>query len=378
MLPPLSASSQLLSRQDQSAQAFNFQFSIHKPSGCLLLSPEEDVGLLEAVRHSRHCEPEAHLEDAAALIWKALVSAESHAASRVFSGLTNKDLSLVQLLNDRSRISDTPYQILFPKCHPLEAQEIVSRSPNQIAYQNGSILIVRHLLEHARHLDSFLDGLGEIIGDEGLCLIEIPDSTSLFIMGDLTQLWEEHTAYFTPRTFHKAIYHHRFELIAEQSITSDGEDLCLALIRQANSSRKTPSAEPEFLETQHFLSRLPLQLHRVVATLQVVHQEHTIYVFGANHIAGTFLDLLADKAGFVEAVLDDDREKNGCRIGLSSTVIRLPIEISVKTPVHILVAVNEGRSPHLYLRLRLMFPIADGHKVESLSRFYSQAWERIS
>ena len=112
MLPPLSASSQILSGQDQSAQAFNFQFFIDKPSGCLLLRPEAEVGLLEAVRHARHSEPESHLEDAADLIWQTLGSTERHAPSRHFFGLTNKDRTLVQLLNDRAGTSDKPCQIL--------------------------------------------------------------------------------------------------------------------------------------------------------------------------------------------------------------------------------------------------------------------------
>lgn len=378
MLPPLSASSQIRTRRDQYAQAFNFQFSIHKPSGCLLLNPEEDAGLLDAVRHSKHCEPEAHLEDAAALIWQALGSTEGLATSRPFFGLTNKDHSLVQLLNDRSGASNTPRQIVLPECHPLEAQEIVSQNPSQVSYQNGSILILRHLLEHARSIDSFLAGLWKVIGESGICLIEIPDSTSLFIMGDLTQLWEEHTAYFTPRTLHKAINYHGFELMAEQSIISDGEKICLALIRQAKSPKTISTGESEHLQAQNFLSRVPIQLHRIVSTLEVVRQEYTVYVFGANHVAGTFLDLLANKAGFVEAVLDDDCEKTGCRIGLSSTLIILPVDIPAKNPVYILVAVNEGRAPHLYQRLRLMFPAADGHQVESLTQFCTSAWEQIS
>jgi hypothetical protein len=378
VLPPLSASSQILSGQDQSAQAFNFQFFIHKPSGCLLLRPEADVGLLEAVRHARHCEPEAHLEEAADLIWQALGSTERHGPSRHFFGLTNKDHTLVQLLNDRAGTSDKPYQILLPERHPLEAQEIVSHCPSKIAYQSGSILIVRHLLEHARNIDSFLAGLWEVIDDNGMCLIEIPDSTSLFIMGDLTQLWEEHTAYFTPQTFHKVIQYHRFEMIAEQSISSDGEQICLALIRRAKPPRKISSGEPEPQEVRHFLSRLPIQLKRIASKLEVVHQEYAIYIFGANHIAGTFLDLLADKASFVESVLDDDCEKTGCRIGLSSTLIILPHDLLSKKPVYVLVAVNEGRAPDLYQRLQLMFPAADGHKVESITQFFVKAWDQIS
>jgi hypothetical protein len=150
------------------------------------------------------------------------------------------------------------------------------------------------------------------------------------------------------------------------------------LIRQAKSPRKISSGEPEPLHAQFFLSRFPIHLHRIVFTLKAVRQDYTIYVFGANHVAGTFLDLLSDKADFVEAVLDDDSEKTDCRIGLSSTHIILPIDAPVKNPVYILVAVNEGRAPHLYQRLRLMFPATYGHKVESLTKFFAQAWEQIS
>ena len=340
-----------------------------------MLLPENDSGLLDAVRHAKHNEPESHISTLARMVWQAVASDNGAEKYKSACGVTNKDLPLVRSLNELFASSSASNKICLPEYHCLEAQEIISRHCHQIKHEPSSILVIRHLLEHARDLDSFLSGVWHMIGQDGLCLIEVPDSTSLIMKGDLSQLWEEHTAYLTPSTFQRLLQNHGFELIFYQAMASDGEDLCIGLIRRNGSKEKCLSNEPASIHADDFIARFPLLLNSIVLALQAAQHDRLIYVFGANHIAGTFLDLLAGDVDLIEAILDDDAEKDGCTLGLSSKSIKLANKIGAEQPLEILVAVNEGRYPNLYHRLRQRFPSSKGHRVESLVKFFVNAWE---
>lgn len=375
ILPPLSASSQITSLGGGTPKCFNFQFSIHSPSGVLLLVPEDENGLLEAVRNAKHREPEEHLEAASDLLMQALASQPSH-TRHVVRGLTDKDQTLVATLCQRLAAS-SPGLILLPESHPLEAQDVVHRSPAQIICEPGSILVVRHLLEHARNLDSFLHGLRKILGNESICLIEVPDSSGLFTCGDLTQLWEEHALYFTASSLHRALRSSGFDIIAHQNMISDGEELCLAVVRRSepvSSQQDEKAADASAIE---FLVRLPNQLQRIKSALATLAAERTTYIFGANHIAGFFLDLISDGAKHIRRVIDEDPDKVSCSLGLLCMPIGPLESIDRNRPVHLLVAVNEGRAPKLYERLQILLPESDGHRVESLVSLSLKCWETI-
>jgi hypothetical protein len=375
-LPPLSASSQLTPSDGGRPKSFYFKFSIHDPSGALLLTPVEENGLLEAVRNAKHREPEKHLEAASDLLIEALQGAQLSHISYYVRGLTDKDQTLVATLCRRLNSSSAGL-ILLSGSHTLEVQSIVSRLPAQIFCEPESILVVRHLLEHARNLDSFLHGLWKVLGNESICLIEVPNSINLLTSGDLTQLWEEHTAYFTSASLHRVFRTSGFDILAQHEIISDGEKLCLAVVRR--SKLLTHQAAERFHDASaiNFLVRLPDQLHQINLALATLATERTAYIFGANHIAGTFLDLIADGAKYIRGVIDDDPKKICCSLGLLCTPIVTLESIDRSYPVHLLVSVNQGRAPELYDRLLTLFPESNGHRVESLVSLSMKCWETL-
>ena len=254
-LSPVSASSCLRDAQHGPARQFTFRFRIHEPSGTLTLVPDDDDGLLEAVRGAIHREPEAHLAASVGL----LNSAQSLGRSDFTSvwGLSEKDRSLVDLLaREYEQVIEAG--ILMPGAHILEVQDAVTRSPTRLRPAVGGevrVLVVRHLLEHARHLDAFLGGLRELLAPDDLCFIEVPDSRGLLVDGDLTQLWEEHTAYFTGNSLRAVLLRAGFDVLAEQSLISEGEELCLAVVRRATMPHKSDTSQ-EVAIAERFLQRL--------------------------------------------------------------------------------------------------------------------------
>jgi hypothetical protein len=364
----LSPSSQLIAHGQGRPSTFNFQFAIHPSSGCLLLLPESDHGLLEAVRYAQHKEPEAHLALAAKMIDEARDGSKGQPAAAQVIGLTDKDLSLLNLVS-QCHGSDTANKVLMPGSHPLEAQKLVSERRVGAKIAPGTILVARHLLEHARDLDSFLEGLWSIAGEEGTCLIEVPECGKLLEQGDLTQLWEEHCAYFTRTTLHAALHHSGFEILSSRVTESDGEQLCLTLVKRVPSKQTRHINRPIERSAERFLSELPCQIRHIKRRLGKLNKQSTVLLFGANHVAGLFVDVLEEAASHIDAILDDDPGKHGRTLGLAQTPVKAPREVKRSKPTCILVAVSEGRAPELYDRLRAMFPKTAGHQLHSLTNF---------
>lgn len=373
-LPPLSASSKITHPQKGYPRSFDFRFLIHEPSGALLLVPEDDTGLLDAVRNAKHCEPEDHLETASALLIEALIAAQVLHNDYSVCGLSDKDQTLVETICRRLN-STSPGLILLSGSHSLEVQDIVCHSPSEINCGPQSILVVRHLLEHARNLDSFLHGLWNIIGEDSICLIEVPDSIDLLTFGDITQLWEEHTAYFTSASFQRALRNGGFHILAQRELISEGEKLGLAVVRRSNPLFHQPVEQVHDPSACDFLARLPTQLHQIKSTLATLASERSIHLFGANHVAGIFLDLIDKEAMHVHGVIDDDPAKVGNCLGLLCTPIVSLDSVDAGHPVHMLVAVNQGRAANLYDRLCTLFPESNGHCVESLVTFSQKLWQ---
>jgi len=364
----LSPSSQLIANGQGRPFPFNFHFAIHPCSGCLLLLPESDHGLLEAVRDAQHKEPEAHLALAASMIEEARDGSEGQPAAPQVIGLTNKDLSLINLVNQRQERA-VANQVLMPDTHPLEAQKLVSERRFGAMTSSGNILVVRHLLEHARDLDSFLGGLWSITGENGGCLIEVPECGQLLNQGDLTQLWEEHCAYFTETTLHAALHSSGFEILSSQVAESDGEQVCLTLVKRSSLTQTRHTTLPIERSAERFLNGLPRQIQLIKRRLRDMDGQSTVLLFGANHVAGLIVDILGEAASHIEAILDDDPGKHGRTLGLSQTPVKALRDVERSKPTCILVAVSEGRAPELYGRLRTMFPKAAGHQLQSLTNF---------
>lgn len=379
LLPPISPSSFLRAPNREPAPQFIFRFQIHQASGALTLVPDDETGLLDAVGSAVHREPEEHL---AAVVDVVLDSMRSAGLEREISsvlGLTEKDRSLVDMLV-REFGAQANGDILLPDAHSLEAQDVVSRSSIPLGSartQGARVVVLRHLLEHARDLDAFLSGLHGALRADDLCLIEVPDSQGLLLAGDLSQLWEEHTAYFTPESLRAALQSAGLDVLAERRMTSEGEDLCLVIVRKGTEVRPT-RAPMSSGSAEEFLDRLPAQLMRLRAALNERAAQRKVVVFGANHMAGLFLDLVTDSASQVRCLLDDDPTKWGKVLGLRGTPVCDPAGFEETEPLHVLVAVNQGRSPSLYERLTLLRPEEAGHRVESLVSLYRRCWEEAA
>jgi hypothetical protein len=347
---------------------YSFFLDVDATSGALLLLPTDEKEYLAAVKDALHTEPEAHIEIAASSLENAWRALNPRTWPRKIVGLTSKDESLLKAIS--SRFSDQSVcSILYHNLHPLESLQLLSKTTSDPQPDTTDIVIARHIMEHARSIETFLAALRQILAAEGLCYVEVPDSSELLYQGDLSQLWEEHSAYFTESTMYEALRHGGFEVLDFIRMESDGELILFAIMKKSNVEICSRESKLNLDSARLFISKLPFQIESMRSRVKKTTMTHTLYIYGANHKASTFLDMLDFPDNSQLTVLDDDKSKFNLTIGLGRFKISSLGHVSLENPTCFIVAVAEGRSPQLYSRLRDMFPSCLGHRVESLAEF---------
>jgi len=373
-LPPLSASSKLYDRRDREPRAFTFFLSIDSVCGAPSLLPETEEGFLELVKDALHREPEEHVESLASTIAGMWAQVGNDCNSLLIRGLTTKDRSLVEAL-DAYFPNNQKCELIWPQLHPLEVLEAMSQLGRIQLRHKASILITRHLLEHSRDPLAFVKTLKLLTDDNGLCVIEVPDSDALISKGDFSQIWEEHSIYFTRITLSRLLISAGFEILDLDACVSDGETVLIAVVRPSICTLEGTVESIDISDSTHLIDSFYSKLDLVRFRLGHIQQSRQILLFGANHVAATFLDLVGHSSFKAALVLDDDPFKSGKTIGLCRTEINEPHQISISSTTlkHLFITVAEGRSPALYSKLQTQFPSSAGHSIEYLSTFYMNA-----
>jgi len=371
-LPLLSASSKLYDLHGTEPRAFTYFLSIDSACGAPSLLPENSNGFLELVKDAVHREPEQHIDSLASTIIGMWTKVGNNSKSVAIKGLTTKDRSLVVAVDARFSNNEKP-QLIWPQLHPLEVHEALNQLRPIDLYNTASILIARHILEHSCDPLTFVKNLKLLIDDNGLCVIEVPDSEALISKGDFSQIWEEHTIYLTRTTLSRLLICAGFEILQLDACVSDGETVLIAIVRPSISTLASTLDSLDIQASNYFIDSFYSKLNMVKLRLEHIQQSKQILLFGANHVAATFLDLVGDSSCKPTLVLDDDWLKSGKSIGLYRTKICGPHQISCTTPKHLFIAIAEGRSPALYDRLRREFPSSAGHSIEPLSNFLMNA-----
>lgn len=371
-VPAISPSSQLRKKGEPIVGPFQFTFEIHSPSGALLFLPQSDGGYIEAVRGAQHREPESHIDQISSQIAELIASMGRDIRDMKICGLSDKDFSMVKALEP---LEGQSASILFPFSHCLEVEGLFFESLSNAKKIDVDLIIARHIIEHVRDVDKFLMGLREALRPGAMGFIEVPDCTRMLTLGDITQLWEEHTAYFTPSTLRALLEASGFDILYEENLTSDGEDLCVLVVQVASqaSTQRTISASPGC--EMGFLDRLQGFLENLSAKLAARNTTHNVWLYGANHTSGVFLDVVDYSRSQIRGIIDDDPSKKGQVISTRDIEVHSYDALLGTNPVCVLVAISEGRSPALYARLVRDFPRENGHLVQSLASFSEDCWE---
>lgn len=284
-----------------------------------------DAPPLEALRPPGEAhvfrDPERHLDDLAATML-----AEFSTRDGLVLGLSYKDAPLVDRLRaagmTKTRILDRleDWGFTDPRAGVETMQEhFTAEFAQRMRARHGavSLLIVRHLLEHAHHPRSFLEACRTLVAPDGWVLFETPGCESELARGDAGALWEEHLMYFTSQSLRRGLQRFGFEARLVGNYPYAMED-CLAVFGRFQGIRDQPAAfhlaHPpnagrslidEFAEAVNQAR----ETWKSAAT-RLAARGQRLAILGAGHRTCTLVELL-QLQDLVACVIDDDPRKQG-------------------------------------------------------------------
>lgn len=96
-----------------------------------------------------------------------------------------------------------------------------------IARENGKadLIIARHVLEHVQDLVLFKEGIQTLLKEDGYILIEVPDADFIIQEIDYSQIWEEHTNYFSLKTLDHYLSRIGISRVHSEKVRFSGQSL---------------------------------------------------------------------------------------------------------------------------------------------------------
>jgi len=245
-------------------------------------------------------EPEGHLDNLADKLAK-LPGVKS------FAGITFKDDTLLRRMRERG--FETPWRLdpaadLGVTERGVGAETIQDRLRPGVAKKKTDVLLVRHIFEHTHRTLEFVAALKEFVNPGGYILFEIPDAEKALDLCDYSTMWEEHVFYFTPATYRQAFAQCGLKLVMFETYPYTLENCAVGVA-------KVEACQPEPIDLKRELERG----RRFAAQLPVMREKYRklpkdLAMFGAGHLAATFINLLGIKDHFRFCV-DDNPNKRG-------------------------------------------------------------------
>ncbi len=265
-------------------------------------------------------EPEAHLDD----LVENIMALSSLNYDAKIGGISFKDDTTLERFNKKGfkntwRINpkeDLRIEQSGIGIETIQAYLTVENLKKIIARHGQSdILIVRHILEHAHNPVQFLEVLRGLVKPNGYIVFEVPDCTQALEICDYTTIWEEHTIYFTPATFRNCFSYNQLFLKWYRNYPYPFEN-CLVAIVQPNKNIQPEVLRGEVLQSEIMRARnFAKNLEFYKEKLQKFFKEYKeqkgkIALFGAGHLACTFMNIL-DLKDYIEFFVDDHPQKKG-------------------------------------------------------------------
>lgn len=174
------------------------------------------------------------------------------------------------------------------------------------------IVILRGVLEHITNPSNFLESVKEVLSEEGVIAVEVPNLDYSLTNGVIGDFFHEHVSYFTKESLVRCL-----ELAGLETMQIDNSEYYLrAVFRRAKiplSKSKKRSFEKEATRLKQLFKQYEENVERLKKELNDLLQSSSgdgIYVWGGG---GHTIGLLSKMHGLLKPVgiIDGDRSKEG-------------------------------------------------------------------
>jgi hypothetical protein len=234
--------------------------------------------------------------------------------------------------------SPSPYVLddgtaVYPYLETIQAS-LEPGALRNVANQIGlaDMVCCRYLLEHCHEPVPAMRGLRELVGENGLLLVEVPDSTKFIARQDFSFIWEEHLSYFTAATFRMLAIRSGFEVLELIRYNGVLEDALIGILRPAANPAPERSTD---LENQDSLQAeadafgdfagafMSMRTSYQTQLGGIVRSGKKVGLLGAGHQGMMFINALGLQ-DYISIVADDDPNK----LGLYPAGLATPIQSS--------------------------------------------------
>ncbi len=177
--------------------------------------------------------------------------------------------------------------------------------------ERAELLVCRYLLEHCRNPLAALDSFRSLLTENGLVLIEVPDSSKFLNRKDYSFIWEEHVCYFTEMTLGRLFDQAGYQLVKLLRFEGQLEDALVAL------AQPLPQGNRPARPIEHKSASLFAPYMAAFAGIRTAYQKQLaaicerggkVAVFGAGHQAILFINALGLQ-DYISYFVDDDVNK---------------------------------------------------------------------
>ena len=211
--------------------------------------------------------------------------------------------------------------------------------------QQADVIHVHNVLAHVADLNGFVAGLGIVLKDSGLGIIEAPYVKDLIDNVEFDTIYHEHLCYFSLTSLSKLFARHRLTLLDVERIPMHGGSLRLFVGKSGNSSKRVQTMLNDeaawgvdraafYLGFGQRVERLRRDLLALLRRLKSEGQR--IAVYGASAKGSTLLNYFKIGPETIDFVVDRNTHKQGRYTPGSHLKIHSPDKLVEDRPDYVL------------------------------------------
>jgi SAM-dependent methyltransferase len=211
--------------------------------------------------------------------------------------------------------------------------------------QQADVVHVHNVLAHVADLNGFVAGLGIVLKDSGVGIIEVPYVKDLIDNVEFDTIYHEHLCYFSLTSLSKLFARHRLTLLDVERIPMHGGSLRLFAGKNGNSSKRVQTMLKD--EAAWGVDRAAFYLgfgqrverlrHDLLALLRRLKSEgQRIAVYGASAKGSTLLNYFKIGPETIDFVVDRNTHKQGRYTPGSHLKIHSPDKLVEDRPDYVL------------------------------------------
>jgi hypothetical protein len=301
-----------------------YPVALRQCEACGLMQIEESVpasALVPPFDWITYDEPEGHLDTLAEI----LIGLPGVGPGSVAAGVSFKDDSTLARLERRGLhtwrldiVADLGATGVSPGFGVETVQDRLTAASAERALRHrkpATIVLARHILEHSSTPFDFLEALKRLTVADGYVVVEVPDCSRAMDGCDYTMIWEEHVLYYTPDTFRQSFASAGLDIVRAEIYPYPFENSLVVIATPTGAAGRVEPAPTVVARERRRGTTLGESFAGYRERVRSRLREHRtspgkIALFGAGHLAGTWLSLMG-VAEDVDCIIDDNPHKRG-------------------------------------------------------------------